>query len=59
MNLYELTQDEVLELRLQATHFNIYYHDYKKYRSTVDKLVAEICKCLSKNTIIASDWLPV
>ena len=51
MNLYELTQDEVLELRLQATHFNIHYNDYKKYRHIVDKLVAEVSDGKSRKEV--------
>jgi hypothetical protein len=52
MNLYELTQDEVLELRLQATHFNIHYNDYKKYRHIVDNLVSEVSDGKSRKEVM-------
>lgn len=52
MNLYELTQDEVLELRLQATHFNIHYNDCKKYRHIVDNLVSEVSDGKSRKGVM-------
>ena len=41
INMHELQEEEVLKLRLQSTHYNIHYHDAKKYRKIVDTIIRE------------------
>ena len=41
INIHELQEEEVLKLRLQSTHYNIHYHDAKKYRKIVDIIIRE------------------